>query len=489
MLATNSKFDAIRYQEAFEEYDDIKTAVIMSPPDDREGYEEIDQEPKDRVIKYWNKMIEGYDNPIKYEERIKNEFVHGDEIDILIVIDKLLTGFDAPRASVMYIDKPLKEHSLLQAIARVNRLYDGKDYGLIVDYRGLIKELDSALQTYSGAGLENYDKEDLKGALVDVIFILGKLRESYSHLLDIFRTVKNQNDNEEYELILANDSVRKNFYNQLSLFGRYLGIALESEHVYYALNEVELRTYKNHFKFFQELRASVKLRYSDTLDNKEYESKMRNLMDTYIAAEEVVIISKPADILSEKEFEEELNKLGSKRAKADAIATRLTKSIHLKYNENPAFYQKFSEKIEEIIKQYKEQRISDADYFARMEEVKMNYRKGYSGEHYPRSIKNNSNCQAFYGVLKNQLVSFLNIEKENNDDFNEMIAEISIEVNSIIDKNSKIDWHDNLDVHKKITSELNDMFFMIRKKKIKSLSFSLIDQIINDIKTVALRRY
>ncbi len=124
MLATNSKFDAIRYKEAFDEYDDINTAVVISPPDEREGYDDVDEEPKDRVLRFWKKMMDGYADPQKYESSIKNEFVHGDEIDILIVVDKLLTGFDAPKATVLYIDKPLKEHSLLQAIARVNRLYE-----------------------------------------------------------------------------------------------------------------------------------------------------------------------------------------------------------------------------------------------------------------------------------------------------------------------------------------------------------------------------
>jgi type I restriction enzyme R subunit len=319
MLATDSKFDAIRYQEAFDEYGDIRTAVVISSPDLREGSDEVDGEPNDRVIKFWKKEMDAYGDPAKYEEHIKSEFVDGDEVDILIVVDKLLTGFDAPRASVLYVDKPIKEHTLLQAIARVNRIYDGKDFGLIVDYRGLLKPLDEALQMYSGAGLEKYDGEDIQGALVDVVSISGKIREAYSHLLWIFKYVKNNKEREEYELLLADDHLREDFYNQLSLFGKYLAIALESVHLYNALGETEVGQYKKDFKYYQELRATVKLRYSDAIDHKEYESKMRNLMDTYIAAEEVVRISKLLDILNEKDFEEEIVKLGSQRSKADAI--------------------------------------------------------------------------------------------------------------------------------------------------------------------------
>ena len=123
MLATASKFDAIRYYEAFEEYGDIKTAVIISDPDQREGFEEVDEEPKDRVFKFWKKLVSGYSDPKKYEDRMKNEFVHGDGIDILIVVDKLLTGFDAPRASVLYVDKPMKEHTFASGYCEGKTVY------------------------------------------------------------------------------------------------------------------------------------------------------------------------------------------------------------------------------------------------------------------------------------------------------------------------------------------------------------------------------
>ena len=484
MLATHSKFDAIRYQEAFEEFGDINTAVVISPPDQREGYEEVDEEPKDRVLKYWNKLMAGYSDPQKYEEHIKSEFVDGTEIDILIVVDKLLTGFDAPRASVLYVDKPMKEHSLLQAIARVNRLYEGKDFGLIVDYRGLIEELDSAMKTYSGAGLENFDGEDIAGALVDVISTVGLLRQSYSNMVAIFKNVKNRDDKEEYELILADEGIRNDFYNELSQFGKYLGIALESEHVYNAIGDKDLAHYKKELKFYQELRAAVKIRYSDTIDHKEYEAKMRNLMDTYIAAEDVIQITAPVDILNEEEFEEEIMRLGSPRAKADAIRTRMSKSINSKWDENPIFYKKFSERIEEILRDYKEKRISEADYLARMHEVKDDYRKGYSGTSYPGKIKHNLHAQAFYGVTK-EIIS----ENIDVSDKTDILAELAIDMDHIIGKHCKVDWHDNPDVHKRISQEIDGLLYLLKKKHFPELTYNQIDRIIETIKTVALRRY
>ncbi len=498
MLATASKFDAIRYQEAFEELGFNSTAVVISPPDQREGYEEVDEEPKDRVLKFWKKMIEGYADPTKYEEHIKSEFVDGDEIDILIVVDKLLTGFDAPRATVLYVDKPMKEHTLLQAIARVNRLYDGKDFGLIVDYRGLIAELDSAMKTYSGAGLENFDSKDLEGALVDVISVVGKLREAYSNLVGIFKGVKNKNDKEKYELILADEEIRNDFYDFLCQFGKYLGIALESEHVYNALGEKDIDMYKQELKFYQDLRATVKFRYSDTIDHKEYEPKMRNLMDTYIAAEDVIQITAPVDILNEEEFEDELMRLGSPRAKADAIRTRMTKRINEKWDENPAYYKKFSQRIEEIINAYQEKRISEAEYLERMRAVMGDFRKGYSGTAFPEKIKHNIHAQAFYGVIKDVLEDESQNDSSGSDGVKEtpeiynydgILADIATDVNIIIERHSKVDWHDNPDVHKRISQEIDGLLYLAKKKHFPGLSFSQIDRIIESIKTVALRRY
>ena len=490
MLATDSKFDAIRYKEAFDEYGDLRTAVVISPPDMREGSDEVDGEPNDRVVRFWKKQIEAYGDSQRFEEHVKSEFVDGDEIDILIVVDKLLTGFDAPRASVLYVDKPIKEHTLLQAIARVNRIYEGKDFGLVVDYRGLLQPLDEAMQMYSGAGLEKYDGNDIEGALVDVVSISGKLREAYSHLIGIFKEVVNKNDREEDELILADDKVREDFYSQLSLFGKYLGIALESVHLYNALGEVEIGKYKRELKYYQELRATVKLRYSDTIDHKEYEPKMRNLMDTYIAAEEVIRISAPVDILNEHDFEEELNKLGSNRAKADAIRTRMTQRIHQKFEENPAYYKKFSERIQAILDEYKEKRISDADYLKHMESIKDDFRRGYSGTTYPKKIKHNNHAQAFYGVLKDSLSkeSFTS-GLDDDEDYNNLLADAAIEMDDIIERNSKVDWHDNPDVHKKISAEIDAYLYNLKKSSMPGLTFARIDQIINDIKTVALRRY
>lgn len=483
MLATNSKKEAIHYLDVFEELGDLHVAVVISPPDSREGYDAVDEESDNIVRKFWDRMMTRYGNEEDYEQTLKDEFIHG-ELDLIIVVDKLLTGFDAPKATVLYIDKQMKEHTLLQAIARVNRLYEGKDFGYIVDYRGLLEQLDEAMNMYSGAGLEEFDPEDLKGALYDVRSMIGELRQAHSQVKDIFISVKNKRDVEEYEVLLADEELRNNFYDVLSNFGRKLNIALESEEIYLAIGSEELEKYKRDLRFFQELRKSVKLRYSDGIDHKEYEAKMQNLMDTYISAEEVVRITNPVDILDEKGFQAELDRLSSPRAKADAIRTRLSKRIEQKWEEHPVFYKKFSERIKEVLDAYKEKRISEAEYLSKMREILKDFRGMDVGIVYPDAIRKNENAKAFFGVVKETLDKhkYL-IGKED------LVAKLALKIDDVVDSNVKVDWQNNPEVHKRIEQELDDLLFDFGNDYEAELSVDEIDQVIEHVKLIAIRRY
>ena len=335
MLATNYKRDAIRYLECFEQFGDLNCAVVISPPDMREGVDDADEGADDLVVSFWNKMMQQYGDADRYEEAIKNRFCDG-EIDILIVCSKLLTGFDAPLCQVLYIDKELKEHGLLQAIARTNRLHEGKDYGLIVDYRGLIEKLDTAMDMYSGAGLENFDGGDLKGVVVDVMSAIGNLRSAYTQLVELFAPVGSISDAEAVEVFLADDKMRQDFYTLLCAFGRALHLVLNAEQAYNALSKEERQKYQDTFIFFSKVRRSVKLQYCDAIDNAEYEPLMQNLLDTHLSVAGLKKITSPIDILNKDDFEKELEELGSLRSKADAIASRMTRSISEKRDENPA---------------------------------------------------------------------------------------------------------------------------------------------------------
>lgn len=483
MLATSSKSEAIKYLRAFEELNDMNVAVVISPPDMREGNEEVDKVSKDIIIEFWNEMMKKYSNSTSYEDTIKDNFIHG-EIDLLIVVEKLLTGFDAPRATVLYIDKEMKEHTLLQAIARVNRLYEGKDYGYIVDYRGLIKKLDEAMSQYSGSGLENFEGKDLKGAICNVSVIIGSLRQYYSELISFFNSVKNKDDEEEYEVYLADNKLRADFYELVSNYGRNLSITLESEKIYNELGKEEIEKHKSYFKFCQKLRQSVKRRYSDSIDNKEYEARMQKLIDNYIAAEGMMYITNPVDILDEKAFEEEVNNTKNPRSKADTIRTRLGKSISEKWDENPTYYKKFSERIEKVLEDYKNKRISEVDYLNKMEDLKNKYREKKDETEYPNPIKYNENAQAFYGVVS-EVVCDSDSEYCEMDD----LAKLALQIDNVIREKCKVDWHNNTDVHNQIAQEIDDIIFDYTDKTGIELTFDDIDKIIEKVKNIALKRY
>lgn len=483
MLATNYKHDAIRYLECLEQFGDLICAVVISPPDMRESVDDADEGTDDKVISYWNRMMKQYGDADRYEEAMKNKFCDG-EIDILIVCSKLLTGFDAPICQVLYIDKELKEHGLLQAIARTNRLYEGKDYGLIVDYRGLIEKLDTAMDMYSGAGLENFDSGDLKGVIVDVMSAVGSLRDSYTNLVDLFATVHNKTDAEAVEVFLADDKTREDFYKLLCSFGKSLNLVLNSEQVYSSIPKEELKKYQDLFIFLSKVRRSVKIRYCDAVDNSEYEPLMQNLLDTHLSVAGLKQITNPIDILNKDDFEKELDALGSLRAKADAITSRMTKSISEKHDENPAYYDSFSKRIKEALDQYKVKIITEAEYLAKMRTIMEDYRTGKSILSFPESIKNNVHAQAFYGVLAAVFDEVKNINVQPD-----FVAEISEAITKIIAKHSQVDWSNNKTIHDRISQDIDDLFYEYEKTRGLKLSFDVIDKIIENVKTVALRRF
>ena len=488
MLATSSKKDAIRYLDAFEKMGDLNCQVIISKPDMREGEENINEASDNQVLNFWTKMINLYGDSDKYEETIKNKFCNGD-IDILIVCSKLLTGFDAPICQVLYIDKELKEHGLLQAIARTNRLKEGKDYGLIVDYRQLITKLDDAMQIYSGAGLENFESNDLKNTITDIIDIINKLRNYNNSLENLFETLKNKEDTEEIEVFLADEEKRENFYNLLCNLGKYLNIVLNSEKLYCSLDKDEINKYKNNFGFYSKIRRSIKIRYCDAIDNKEYEPIMQNLLDTHLYVTRLQKITPPINILNKDDIEKEIEKLTSNCAKADAITSKLTKVIKQKYDENPSYYENFSKRIKETLEAFKDKLINDKDYLNKMRSILEDFQSNKSNIEYPDKIKNDYNAQAFYGGIC-MVLNTISDNIQNKEIFKEdFIVNMAIHINDIFKQNIQVDWKENIDIHKKIEGQIDDLFFDYENEHNITIDSSIIFEIIEKVKLIAIRRY
>ncbi|TWI61756.1 type I restriction enzyme R subunit, partial [Desulfobotulus alkaliphilus] len=277
-LVAPNKASALKYNTYLNEIGMVSSEVVVSPPDMREGYEETDDETTDEVVKFWQKMMKRYGSEEEYTKQLINQFKHGSEPEILIVVDKLLTGFDAPRNAVLYLCRMLREHTLLQAIARVNRLHESKEFGFIIDYASVLGELDKALTMYSA--FEGFDESDLAGTLTSIHSETEKLPARYSDLWDLFKTVKHSCDEEAYEVLLGDESIREEFYSRLSEFGKTLAMALSSEKFLTETDDKTLSRYKADLRKFQSLKASVKLRYAEAIDYRDYEPKIKKLLDT-----------------------------------------------------------------------------------------------------------------------------------------------------------------------------------------------------------------
>jgi len=451
MLATQRKYDAIKYHEIFEEFGEIKSAYVISSNE----HEELDGGHKEYVAKAWQDTIRGYGSEEAYLKYVKNEFIYGDEIDLLIVVDKLLTGFDAPRASTLYIDKQLKEHNLLQAIARVNRLYDGKDYGYIIDYRGLLGELDQALTNY--ASLSGFDPEDITGAVIDVRSEIIKAKTYYTHLDDLFSGVKFKDDLESYVAVLEDVQKRDDFKEWLSQFARAFKLALSSEKIYDILSEDDIKIYKQRVKFYNELRKTVQLRYHEACDFGKYEAQMQKLLDTYVNAQGVNELTKLVNIF-ETEFDDEVQRIEGKNAKADTIISAVSAVVKEKMDSNPAFYKSIAQQIQDIIDEYKAKRLSEEEKLAKAKLLKdlITGALKPSEDRYPKEFNGKKILFAIYDNLLDILgdVGLADVET--------VAKNLSLKFYEIYEKASKKpEWHKNKDVENEITSAMEDALWEV----------------------------
>lgn len=481
MLATNSKYEAIKYQELFEENTTLRTAVVVSDSDARVGYESVNGENKDYVVKYLQKLKDEYGDLKRYEDRVKEDFIKTDDIDILIVVDKLLTGFDAPKATVLYIDKELKDHQLLQAIARVNRLYEGKEYGYIVDYRGLLGNLDKALTDY--ASLAGYDLDDVVGTVTDIKSEMEKVKTYYSHLVDFFKEIKNKTDLEEYILFLDKEEKREVFYDLLKQYSKSLKLVFTSELIFKVFTKDEVELYRKTLKFYNDLRKIVRIRYSEDIDFGEFEPQMQKLLDQYISSSEVNQLSKIVNIF-DLEFEQEVKRIVGARAKADTIKNAATKVIREKREDNPSFYDSLSEKIEKTIEEYEAKRLSDEEYLKNMQDIRERMRKGESSsetkKEYPSSIKENTLATVFYDNIFSEFTKVINNEEE--------LATLSLKlVEKLTEISKKPDWETNSDIHNEIAGFIEDLLWDLEDEY--DVRFDNLNEIIENIISIGIRRF
>lgn len=483
-LVAPNKTTAILYRKYLNEIGKLTSEVVISAPDTRENYDDAFEENENLVQSFYKSMMDKYGTQEKYEKSIINAFKYQENPEIIIVVDKLLTGFDAPKNRVLYLTRSLKEHTLLQAIARVNRLAEGKDYGLIVDYYGNLENLDKAIEIYSGSDEMNPD--DVKGSVTNVKDIIKDLPQVHSEVWDIFSAIKNKYDTEAYAVHLGDEEQRHLFYEKLSKFIRLFSLALATIEFNDVKNDTVIEKYKKDSKFFIQLRIDVKRRYFDQIDYKAYEAQVQKLIDKHITTDgEILKITEPIDIFNKQERDNEVEKLIGKAAKADHIAARTSKGITIKMDEDPIFYKKLSELIKETILDYKQSRIDETEYLRKIKDIEERFLTGKQDD-VPAIIEENKIAVAFYNFINAKLIVFLGDRLQN--------AEIALKIQELI-KNSTtennraiVDWKLNKEIEKQIWSELDDYFYCLLLGMDNQIPFDILDDFVEEVIKIAKKQ-
>ena len=488
-LVCDKKINAIRYKEFLDEIGIVTSEVLISSIDEREGEESAYEKSNEKVNRFWKKMMEEHGNSKSYEKNIISRFKNQKDPEIIIVVDKLLTGFDEPKNTVLYLTRNLRGHKLLQAIARVNRIYSDKEFGYIIDYYGVIENLDDALEMYSS--FEDFDNEDLIGTLANSNDEIKKLPQKHSELWDIFKTISNKRDAEAYQLLLKDQAIRVLFYDKLAAFAKAFKLALSSIDFHKQVEEKTINRYKEDLTMFLKLRLAVVERYSDAIDYRQYEGQIQKLIDTHITTEKVETITELVNIFDKEKFQAEVENTTGKAAKADKIASRTSKHISEKMEEDPAFYKKFSQMLKETIADYEAMRINEAQYLNRVQEIMANV-LSHTDSDIPEALKDRDVAKAFYGLS----VESLNDKIQDNEMRKLISTQAALNIdemiqNAVLDNGKPIiDWQYKTNITGKLLIEIGDYLIdEVRDKYNINLSFGEMDEIANKCIEVAKIRY
>ena len=413
MLVCDSVYSACRVFEMFQQTELAdRCAVITSynPSAASISGEDAGEGLTERLLQYevYRRMLaRHFDEPEDsaarkvetFEREVKERFVKQPaQMKLLIVVDKLLTGFDAPPATYLYIDKPMRDHGLFQAICRVNRLdSDDKEYGFVVDYRDLFKTLRQSIQDYTGGAFEGYDEDDVKGLLKDRLrHGKERLEDAREKIKELCEPVEPPRDTAAYirYFCQGENSERKRLtlYRLTASFVRaYADIAGEMAEAGYSEQEAE--TIRNEVSHYENARQEVKLASGDYIDLKTYEPAMRHLLDSYIEAGNSEKVSAFDDLslvdTLARSGQDALDALpegirDSPEATAETIENNIRSVIVVRRAINPMYYANISSLLDLLIQQRREQAIDYKEYLKEIVEIAK--RVNGQGSEYPPNI-------------------------------------------------------------------------------------------------------
>ena len=484
MLVTPKKKVATLYKKYLDEIGKLSSEVLITAPDDREGEETAYGGTAQEVKDFWKRMMDEHGTPQKYQENLISRFKNQEVPELMIVVDKLLTGFDEPKVAVMYLDRKLNGHTLLQAVARVNRTCEGKEYGYIIDYEGVLKELDEALGVYS-----EYDEDDLdvfRETLVPVSDKIAELPQRHSDLWELFKMIPNKRDLEAYAQSLRMEDRRHEFYDRLTAFSSVLQLALSTKEFFETTDEKTIHRYKDDLNMFAKLRTAVQLRYSDTIDYKKYEARIEKLINHHVESDAVKVITNLVNIFDKDNFQKEVDSVVGTAAKADTIATRTAKYIQENMDSDPAFFKKFSQLIKETIELYEQGRLTDNEYLEKMMQYKEDV-LNHTDSELPPELEHNNAAKAYFGIaLENYKRLFPGMPVREMalataNAFDDIIRQTVIVEGSVL-----VDWQSKNDIIGKMKIRLEDeLIDNVKRKYGVNFPFDDMDIIIDGCVDVA----
>ncbi len=488
-LVCDKKVNAIKYKEYLDEIGIVSSEVLISSTDEREGEETAYEKSTQKENQFWKRMMDEHGNARSYEKNIVSRFKNQKDPEIIIVVDKLLTGFDEPKNAVLYLTRNLQSHKLLQAIARVNRIYPDKEFGYIVDYYGVIENLDDALQLYSS--FADFDEDDLAGTLTNITEEIKKLPQKHSDLWGIFKTIANKRDAEAYQRLLKDEAVRILFYDKLAAFAKGLKLALSSIQFHKEVEEKVINRYKEDLTMFLKLRLAVVERYSDEINYKQYEGQIQKLIDTHITTEKIETITELVNIFDKDKFQQEVENAIGDDAKADRIESRTGKHISEKMDEDPAFYKKFSQMLKDVIEEYEAGRMSSAERLKRSQDIMDTVLARTDGD-IPEQLKGRNVAKAFYGLTMEALSAKIQDDVVREDVSTQTALQIDDLVQDAVLDNGQpiVDWQHKTNITGKLLIDIGDhLIDEVRDKYHIDLSFEDMDKIAEDCIDVAKLRY
>lgn len=465
-----SKYAALLMQTYFERRGKINTALILSDENGEIGEEEL---KKKEVADYLKNVKSNYTSLKSYEETTIDDFINNpDGVELLIVVDKLLTGFDAPCNTVMYLAKQLHDHGLLQAIARVNRLHENPNYpktcGFIIDYSENAESIHQAMDLFG-----NYDADDIRSALIDVDQKINELDQKYAQLIDLFNGV--ESDDHSYIEHLADDPTRRKFKDK---FNEFLSIYDECMSLREFINKIDsddLRRYRNDLKKFANLKKTAELMYGDQVDFKKYEREIGRILDQYVTAGQAEVMTEEIEITDRNKLQEAINDLPDTTSKAEAIAAQMNSRINERKKEDPTLYERFSERIKEILNAMHAKKMADIEALKqlRLLEDEVEHKKD---DDLPQSIKEVRGADVIYRNI-NRVLSISD---------NELYKKVVIELTEILQESAKVDWWRNYETKRQMRSELDDYLYdKVKKQYGVNLEYDDIESAIEDIMVIA----